>query len=100
MAKIETIRVGDALPEADHTPTIVDLWGQLEEAKARRKAIEDEVGAFELILKKQIGDAESVVANGEVFATWKESKRKGYMVEPTSYRTLRITKEGRKAIEK
>ena len=53
------------------------------DAKARVLAVENEMLAL-------IGEAEAVTVDGQVVATWKQTARKGYTVEPTTFRQLHV----------
>ena len=62
-------------------------------ARAARKAAADRCDAAETALLSAMGDAEQATADART-VTYMETKRAGYTVQPTTYRTLRI-KAGR-----
>lgn len=61
------------------------------EAQERAKAAEKEADEIKAALLASLGDAEAGIAGGEMI-TYYESSRKGYFVEPTTYRQLRFKK--------
>jgi predicted phage-related endonuclease len=54
-----------------------------------RKAAENEQKRIDTEIKEKLGNAEIAYIGGGEKVTWKTVSRKGYVVEPTTYRTLR-----------
>ncbi|MEK9722355.1 MAG: YqaJ viral recombinase family protein [Rhodospirillaceae bacterium] len=58
------------------------------------KKLEEHEGALKYALQKHMGEAAELVdATGRLLATWKTASRKGYTVEPKTYRTFRLKGE-------
>ena len=75
-------------------PPDADTWfGRWQRLKSLRKRVDDQIGAVENRIKAAIGDnTYGTTDNGE-WLSWKTTERKGYTVEPTSFRQLRTCKE-------
>lgn len=69
-------------------PSLLEMY---REAQEKAKASEKEVDEAKSLLLAALGDAEAGDAGSEM-VTYYESSRKGYVVEPTTYRQLRIKK--------
>lgn len=87
--------------EADPDKVVVlapgEYWPLREQIKLcgnARKSAERQETEAKNALRLLMGDAEAAVIDGETVATWRESPRAGYTVEPTTTRTLRFTKAG------
>jgi putative phage-type endonuclease len=74
------------------TDAAMEATRRLEDAKARRKAAEEEIAACEAVVLSELEDAESgILPDG---SGWKRQQinRKGYTVEPSSYTQLKRVK--------
>lgn len=69
-------------------------WAALVQARADRNAAEKTETANKNWLMAKVGDAELIRYGGQIIATAKVTKRKGYAVEPSSSRVLRIKDAG------
>lgn len=63
-----------------------------EELKQFTDEKEKEIECIKNKVKAVMQDSEVATLCGEVVATWKEQTRKGYVVEPASFRVMRIVK--------
>ena len=68
------------------------LLQRREALKADEKYVKAEILAIDNELKAMLGEKEVGYVNGQVVATWKKIDRKGYTVEPTSFRKLHTPK--------
>lgn len=90
LAKLHPAEEGKAIEVED---TFVDLLRELEDAKAAKKAAEEQAKLAENTIKKYMQEAEVAMLGGIPICTWKTSMRKGYTkeVESCEVRTLRPT---------
>lgn len=72
-------------------PALVESW---EAAKARKKFAEGEEEAAKSAMLAALGGAEIGDFGGPKWLTYYETKRAGYEVKPTTFRTPRISKKG------
>jgi putative phage-type endonuclease len=86
------IRQPESVIEIDQTATfrLRTIIDDLEMAKAKKKEIEEQVELLQGQLILALGDAEAAKLADGTQITYLESYRKGYTVQPKSYRTLRI----------
>lgn len=63
-----------------------------EELKRFTEEKEKEIEAIKNKVKAEMKDSEVATLCGEVVASWKEVKRAGYTVQPTSYRMFKVVK--------
>ena len=71
----------------------IDEIEQINKLKALRAEIavlEAQEEAFQIALKKKIGEADGLIYEGNVLATWKMQTRKAYTVPDKSYRVFRL----------
>jgi len=73
-----------------------ELIKSLAMLKDNLKLLGDRKKEVEAALLLELGDAEQGVLPDGTAVTYLESERKGYTVQPTKYRTLRIKKKGKK----
>lgn len=74
----------------------IQWWEELAEIRAQESRIAKAKPAIETMLRDAIGDATfGVLPDGRVLSL-KTTDRVGYAVEPTSYRSLRLEKQGKK----
>lgn len=72
--------------------TFIEEVSRLDALKVSRKSCDEEIAEIENRIKAAIGDNTfGVLPNGQAFSL-KTTKRNGYTVEPTSFRTLRKVK--------
>lgn len=76
-----------ALPEefAGHVGELSHIKDEIKRLEQRKDTIENQI-------KAAIGDATYGVAPGGIVFSWKTQDRKGYVVEPTTFRALRTIK--------
>ncbi len=67
----------------------IEWDAELQEIKAGKKKADARAQALENMLKAALGEAETGLLSNGVQFTWKAGERKGYVVEPTTTRTLR-----------
>jgi putative phage-type endonuclease len=86
------IRQPESVIEIDQTATfrLRTIIDDLEMAKAKKKEIEEQAELLQGQLILALGDAEAAKLADGTQITYLESHRKGYTVQPKSYRTLRI----------
>lgn len=71
---------------------------QLNAKKAERKALDDKIKEMENEVKQALGESTFGLIDNQWIAEWPLINRKGYYVEPTSYRKLTFKKYGNKLI--
>ena len=72
------------------TSRLRSVISEMEEAKSLKKKLEDQIDAMQGQLILSLGDAEAAKLADGTSITYMLTNRKGYTVEPKSYRTLRI----------
>ena len=73
-------------------PETLQLIEERRVAKARIKELEGAVEEIENRLKSWLGNAEIGTVNGLIVFTWKQTGRKGYVVNPTTFRQVGFPK--------
>lgn len=71
---------------------------QLQEKKAQAKKLKTEIENMENELKQALGESTFGMIDNRFLVEWKTVNRKGYIVEPTSYRQFKIKEIGTKLI--
>jgi len=71
---------------------MVDLWSSREGVKQAIKSYDDQLKQIDAQIIAALGDAEAGILPDGTQITYLETVRKGYTVEPTTYRTLRLKK--------
>lgn len=86
------IRKPASIIEIDQTATfrLRTIIDDLEMAKAKKKEVEEQIELMQGQLILALGDAEAANLADGTSITYMLTNRKGYTVEPKSYRTLRI----------
>ena len=73
-------------------PIVLDWIVQRAQIKAQIKELEEQAESFTNSIKAELGKHELGTVGGETVATWKRQNRKGYVVQPTTYRKIHIPK--------
>ena len=63
---------------------------QLQAKKAQAKELKAEIEGMENELKQALGESTFGIIDNRFVVEWKTIQRKGYVVEPTSYRQFKI----------
>ena len=71
---------------------------QLQEKKAQAKELETKIKNMENELKQALGESTFGLIDNRFVVEWKTINRKGYIVEPTSYRQFKIKEIGNKLL--
>lgn len=100
-ATTEALKLRYALPDpgkaVDLPEDILELVDQRKGLKAIEKQTKEDLALVENTIKGMLGDAEFGMVNGIEVVTWKLQTRKGYEVQPTSFRKLHVpTKKGKR----
>jgi len=80
------------------TDEIIEHVRRLEAAKKVITYATEDKKAAELELWKILGDKENLVYNGKTIATLRQQTRKAHEVKEATFRTLRITKQGKEVL--
>lgn len=92
-ASLEVVKLIKREPQKVTTiePELVEAWLETRDVASEAQKVADQAKADVLAA---LGDAEAAMAGPMGAITYYETKRKGYTVEPTTFRTLRHRKKG------
>lgn len=68
----------------------IEQINKLRDVKAQISTLDVQKEALEIALKRKIGEADALVHEGNILATWKISTRKGYTVQEKTFRQFRV----------
>ena len=93
MADIESLYPLDDGSAVDVTDDDLELLHALVEVRQNLRSLQRVERETKLDLAKRFGSADRMIAHGRVVATMRAQERKGYTVEPSTSRPLRINQE-------